>query len=156
MKARPLWISRPLINWRSLIPWAEEAGIRKIMPPEHLHMTIATVREPVRWDELALHDDEIVIPDGPKRTEIFAFTIKAIAFSHPAILERHAELARIFPTMDHVSRIRPHVSLYKGGRMPIVPYSGELVFGPERAMEFDEANVKGIKHVRVQDLREAI
>lgn len=114
-------------------------------------MTLATVRTPVDWSGLEKRDDELVIPAGLKTVQIFAYTIKGLTFGHPAVKARHEELLAMFPEMDHPI-LRPHVSLYKGGRMPHAPYEGELVFGPERAEEFDLDRAHGLKHVKVADV----
>jgi len=53
--------------------------------------------------------------------------------------------------MDHADVMRPHVSLYKGGRMPKTEFQGEIVLGPEIAEEFVAGNALGIKHVRTDD-----
>ena len=151
MTTEPLWISRPLLNWRDVYRWGLEAGIRKMMPPEQLHLTLATVRTPVSWDGLDLETMDLVVPAGHKPVQIFAWTIKALTFGHPAVTARHELLLGRFPDMDHPA-LRPHVSLYKGGRMPSIGYEGALVFGPERAAVFDAANAQGIKHVKVADL----
>jgi len=148
---RPLWISRPLKNWQDICAWAQDAGIRKIIPPEHLHLTLATVREPVDHSRVTAQEDEIIIETGHMPVQIFAWTIKALTFTHPRLTERHAELLHAYPSMDHPD-FRPHLSLYKGGRMPRTEYSGSLVFGPERILEFDADNSKGIKHAKVTDL----
>lgn len=103
------------------------------------------------WSGLELRTDEIVIPAGPKPVQIFAWTIKAIVFDHPAIRARHEELLALFPGMDH-PKLRPHISLFKGGRMPDLVYDGEIVLGPEQADVFDASNTTGIKHVKVADL----
>lgn len=148
---RPIWIHSPLLNWRQVYGWLIEAGVKKAIPPEHLHYTQATVRVPVRWDDLRLRTTELVIPAGLKTVQIFAYTIKAMTFGHDEVRERHSYLAGIFPQMDHAV-LRPHVSLYKGGRMPRGEvYTGPLVFGPEQADVFDAANAMGIKHVVVAD-----
>lgn len=146
-----LWIGRPLLNIRPVMEWAHEVGIRKVIPPEHLHLTLATVRTPVEWSDLDLQAEDLVIPAGLKTAQIFAYTIKALTFGHPAIKARHEQLLAMFPEMDHPI-LRPHVSLYKGGRMPRAPYEGELVFGPEVAKEFNSDAAMGIKHVKVADL----
>lgn len=146
----PVWVYRPLESVRNVYEWGVTAGIPKMMPPSSLHMTLATVRVPVRWGDLKLRDDTLVIPAGFKTVQIFAYTIKALTFGHPAIKERHEELLAMFPEMDH-PLLRPHVSLYKGGRMPKIGYEGELVFGPERVMAFDASNAMGIKHVKLVD-----
>lgn len=146
----PVWIRRPLLNVTEVYEWAHGAGVKKAIPPAQLHLTLATVRTDVEWQELALNNDKLVIASGPKPVQIFAWTIKALTFSHPDISKRHAELLEIFPEMDH-PEYRPHVSLYKGGRMPKSEYDGQLVFGPEEASEFNPDNTKGIKHVKISD-----
>jgi hypothetical protein len=146
----PVWIHRPLLNVTNVYRWGVLAGVQKMMPADSLHLTLATVRDPVRWKGLPLLDDELVVPAGAKPVRIFAYTIKALTFGHPEIGRRHDELLALFPSMDHPV-LRPHVSLYKGGRMPRLEYDGELVFGPERAEEFDARNAMGVKHVRISD-----
>lgn len=150
MKEAPLWLSRPLINWIDVYRWGAEAGIKKMMPPDQLHLTLATVRAPVSWDGVELIENEIIIPAGHKSVQIFAWTIKALTFGHPEIKARHESLVARYPQMDH-PLLRPHVSLYKGGRMPQNGYEGELVFGPERLEVFDAENYQGIKHVKLAD-----
>ena len=146
----PLWLHRPLLNWRDIYAWGLEQGIRKMMPPEQLHVTLATVRQPVEWndDDLELETDELVIPAGPKPVQIFGYTLKALAFSDERIERRHGILLGRFPQMDHPI-LRPHVTLFRGGKMPKVAYHGPLVFGPEFAEVFSEANARNIKHVRI-------
>ena len=148
---KTLWLHRPLINTMDIYRWAEATGIKKLMPPDELHLTLATCRTPVDWDNLELQSDTITIPAGDKRVQIFGFTAKAIAFGHQGIKERHSELAALFPTMDHADMLRPHVTLMRGGKMPREAYTGELVFGPEVAQEFNETAIKEIKHLVVKD-----
>lgn len=147
---QPLWIHRKLLNLKAVYGFGVEAGVPKMMPPEALHMTLATVRVPVEWGDLKLRQDTLVIPAGHKTVQIFAYTIKALTFGHPEIKARHEELLKMFPMMDH-PLLRPHVSLYKGGRMPKIGYEGELVFGPEIAEAFDAGNAHGIKHIKTRD-----
>jgi len=149
--ARPLWIHRAVISRGTIRDWCIEAGIRKVIPFDQQHFTQATVRMPVEWGDLMLDPNELVIPAGPKPTQIFAYTIKALTFDHPAIRARHAWLRERFPDMDHADVMRPHVSLYKGGRMPRTEFQGEIVLGPEIAEEFVAGNALGIKHVRTDD-----
>lgn len=148
------WISRQLENWREVCKWAAEAGVKKVIPPEQMHLTLATIRDPVDWSLTEPRQDMLVIERGEKPVQIFAWTIKALTFSHPALERRHAELCEIYPTIDHPD-FRPHLSLYKGGRMPKLAYDGPLIFGPERMIEFNPDNSKGIKHVKVDNLLKA-
>jgi hypothetical protein len=89
-----------------------QAGIKKMVPPDQLHVTVATVRQPVPWDDLEPHSDTLVVPAGPKVVQIFGYTLKGLAFEHPDLVSRHAELLQRFPQMDH-PRIRPHVTLFR-------------------------------------------
>jgi len=123
-----------------------------MMPPEQLHLTLATCRTPVDTSGLVLQTNTLTIEPGYKVVQIFGFMAKAIAFGHPAIKERHEELAAMFPTMDHASLLRPHVTLMRGGKMPKSAYEGSLVFGPEVLAEFNETAVREIKHVLVKDV----
>jgi hypothetical protein len=148
----PLWVYRPLLNWQDIYRWALEGGIKKMMPPDQLHLTLATVREPVDWSDLPLQDNELTIPAGFKSVQILGWTVKALTFGHPDIKTRHEELLARFPQMDH-PLLRPHVSLFRGGKLPQHGYLGELVFGPEKATEFSEEKGRNIKHVKLADYR---
>lgn len=144
----PLWVHRPLVNWQDVFRWAIEAGIKKLMPASELHVTLATVREPVDWEGLELLTDTLVVPAGLKTVQIFGFTSKALSFGHPDIKARHEELVNRFPQMDHPI-LRPHVTLFRGGKMPHLPYEGALIFGPEVASEFNEQKARDIKHIKI-------
>ena len=146
----PLWLYRPLLNWRDVYAWGVEQGIRKMMPPEQLHVTLATVRQPAEWtgDDLELETGELTVPAGPKPVQIFGYTVKALAFADERLKRRHEALLARFPQMDH-PLLRPHVTLFRGGKMPKGAYHGELVFGPEIAAVFNEEAARGIKHVRI-------
>jgi hypothetical protein len=148
---RSLCLTRPLANVVDVYAWLDSIGVKKAIPPEHLHMTVATVRTPVDWSGLVVRDDVLTIPAGLKSIQIFAYTIKAMTFGHPQVKARHEEVLAMFPDMDHPI-LRPHVSLYKGGRMPHACYEGPLVFGPERAEEFNLDRAHGLKHVRIRDV----
>ena len=150
IEARSLCLTRSLLSIRPVFEYLEAVGVKKAIPPEHLHMTLATVRTPVDWSGLRTRDDILVVPAGLKTIQIFAYTIKGLTFGHPEVKARHEELLAMYPGMDHPI-LRPHVSLYKGGRMPHAPYEGELVFGAERAEEFDLGRAHGLKHVKVSD-----
>lgn len=145
----PFWLHRPLINVQDIYHWAVEAGIKKMMSPDQLHITLCTVRSPVEWEGLELRDDTVEIEAGHKTVQIFGFTAKGLAFGSRVFKERHTELVEIFPGMDHPALFRPHVTLYRGGKMPPTPYEGKLVFGPEVASEFREEAVKNLKHHKI-------
>lgn len=151
-ESKTLWLHRPLINWMDVYEWAEASGIKKLLPPEQLHITLATCRTPVDWSSIVVQTDTLTIPEGHKVVQIFGYIAKAIAFGHPAIKERHTELSSLLPTMDHADILRPHLTLMRGGKMPKDAYLGKLVFGPEVLQEFNPQAVKTIKHSLVRDI----
>jgi hypothetical protein len=150
IKKSPVWIHRPLLNVDDVFAFAAEAGIKKMMPADQLHLTLATVRSSVEWHDLDLLDDVLTVPAGHKTVQILGWSVKALTFGHPEIKRRHEELLALYPSMDH-ALLRPHVSLYRGGKMPRMGYEGELVFGPERAERFDAGKARDIKHVLVSE-----
>ena len=119
-----------------------------MMPPHELHVTLATVRVPVEWGDLELLTDEIEVAAGLKTVQIFGYTSKALTFGHPDIKSRHDELVVRYPQIDH-TLLRPHVTLYRGGKMPHLPYEGQLIFGAEVAAEFSEQKARDIKHIKI-------
>lgn len=145
---KPAWLHRPLLNWQDVYRFALEAGVKKMMPPEQLHMTLATVRDPVDWSLVELQTNELVIPEGFKSVQILGWTVKALTFGHPDIKARHEEIKAIYPQMDH-PLLRPHVSLFRGGKLPQQGYLGKLIFGPEILEEFSEEKGRNIKHVKI-------
>jgi len=147
----PVWISRKLINTDDIYRWASGIGIKKMLPPEHLHLTLATVREPVDWSLVTLREDDLHLGPAKRPVQIFAWTIKALCVPDPLLDARHADLFAVYPQMDHPA-FRPHISLFKGGRMPTATYDGPIALGPERIMEFNADNARGIKHMKVLDL----
>lgn len=146
----PVWLHRRVLNVEDVLAWLVDAGVPKCMPPDQIHFTQATIRASVDWSGIEPDTEDLLLPPGPKPTQIFASTIKALTFRHDRIAERHASLLERYPMIDHAV-IRPHVSLYKGGRMPKGVYEGALHLGPEVLTAFDSDNAMGIKHVRTTD-----
>lgn len=146
---KTFWLYRPVLNADDILLWAGANRVKKIMPLEELHTTIAVVREPVEWP-VDLKTNEITITGASM--QIFGYTVKALAFECPELVERRAELAERFPQMDHVTNMRPHVSLYRGGRMIQTDYTGDIILGPEQIVEFVEEQGRNIKHVSVATL----
>lgn len=148
---KSLWLYRPLVNWHDIYVWANSVGIKKMFPPDQLHATLASVREPVSWGGIEDHleSNTLTIPAGFKAVQILGWDIKALTFGHPDISARHKALVELFPGMEH-HLLRPHVSLFRGGRMITEGYEGELILGPERVQIFDPHGGR-IKHVLVSE-----
>ncbi len=132
-----LFVQRRLLNADEVFHWADAEGLKTIFGPELLHVTLATVRTPVMWPELQAN--ELRVNGGGRSMARFG-SANVLVFDCPEIAARHSELAALYPEMDHGGNSQPHVSLSRTGKPfsfeDIVPYSGQLIFGPEEAQRF--------------------
>lgn len=147
---KPLWLYRPVLNTDDLIQWVYDNGAKKIIIPEQLHATIAVVRDPCAWPD-DLQTDTLNYQCGG-HMEIFGFTVKALAFDAAELRVRHRDMVERYPTMDHSGHFRPHVSLFRGGKMFKNPYEGSIILGPEQAKEYSEEKGRNIEHIKVATL----
>ena len=152
---KTLWLYRPLLNWLDIYQWGADQGLKKLIPPDELHMTLATCRTPVDWRLLELDPEGLTISAGYKLVQIFGFMAKGIAFGNDRVSGRHRALSLIYPSMDHPDILRPHVTIMRGGKMPKGSYDGELVFGPEIAQEFNDEAARNVKHAKIADVLES-
>jgi len=148
----PFWIYRPLLNPEDVYAWLVTQKVKKAVPADQLHLTLATVREPTEWQHIKLEAGTIEIPYGEMPIQIFGWSMKAIAFQNEQISNRIKALARQFPRMDHARAVRPHLSTHKGGILPKEPYVGRLVFGPEEIRQFNEKSARDIPHIKLKDI----
>lgn len=147
----PFWIFRPLLNPDDVYAWLVIQKVKKAVPADQLHLTLATVREPTEWSNIELEADPIEIAHGEMPVQIFGWSMKAIAFQNEQIANRIKALSQQFPRMDHPRAVRPHLSTHKGGILPKEPYTGRLLFGPEQIREFNEKSAREIPHMKLKD-----
>ena len=48
----PFWIYRPLLNPDDVYQWLISQKVKKAVPADQLHLTLATVRTPEDWSEI--------------------------------------------------------------------------------------------------------
>jgi phage-related protein (TIGR01555 family) len=148
--ARPLYVSRKLLNAEDVIKWAKSQGFATTLPAEDMHVTIIFSREPVDWMSFGNpwdEDDEgrvRVRPGGARLLEQFGNlkTATVLLFNCSQFSWRHADMCRMGASHDF-DEYQPHVTLtYEAPAdldlSKVEPYRGELLFGPEIFAEIDD------------------
>lgn len=140
-EARTLYVSRKLENAPALIAWAKSQGFETTQLPEDMHVTVVYSKTKLSWPEP--HENTIAVklkgarsvkPLGDKGAVVLRFEDPTLAARHEQLLEAGAKSD--FPTFQ------PHVTITWDGKgvdlSKVVPYDGDLVFGPEIFKEVDE------------------
>jgi len=141
-RPRSLYVRRDLINVSALRAWAEKQGFKSVI--SDFHVTILYSKVPVDWlkigaDEFRSDPDGglVVKAGGPRVIERFnsavvlCFANSDIQYRHRSMMYRGKDDGITWGYEDYT----PHVTItYEGGELDlesIVPYAGELRFGPE-------------------------
>lgn len=155
----PIVVMVPLVNGSELQKWAMENGFKYTMSPDDFHATIAYSKKPIDWNIVEPLADPISIGPSSDRT------VSKLGDQGAIVLHLTQEEAA--PLKDRWARYReagaswdyddytPHVTIsWKDSfsddeLMEMKPYSGPLVFGPERqsAIKSEGFDVNKIKHV---------
>ncbi len=137
---RTLYVKRPLKNAAELIEWAHAAGIKKTLPADEMHVTLAFSKEPVMWPEPQTDD---TIPDAEGLRTVEPLGDKGavvLRFEAPQFQKRWSDLRDAGAVWDYPT-FKPHVTItYDAGDVDlesIQPFMGELEFGPEVFAEID-------------------
>ena len=148
-----LYVSRPLKNGTAFAKWAVDAGLKEVLDPSELHVTIAYSKLPVDWDLTQPAKDTIRCNDGERTFDLFGKekNVVVLRFKDEALDERWTYLCdEVGCSWDH-DRYHPHVTItYSGEGVDldkIEPYRGTLVFGPEEFEPIDEDYKDKIKTV---------
>jgi len=144
---RPLYVSRKLLNGDDLIAWAKANGFETTLPAADMHVTVLYSKQPVdpmKMGETWTSEDNgglTIKPGGPRALERFDGGAVVLQFASWSLQARHEEMVRAGASHDYPEYL-PHVTLsYGAGDLDlasIVPYSGELRFGPEIFAPIDE------------------
>jgi len=140
----PLYVSRKVVNAKSILDWAKKQGIQDLFPADDLHVTILYSETPVDW--MSMEDDWAgdwrngnleIRPGGARMLDIFGppddetlvlrFNSYQLKYRHEDMIDRGASSS--YP--DY----KPHISLSKSvdglNLDDIEPYTGKIVLGPE-------------------------
>ena len=137
---RPLYVKRELLNAADLVAWAKKNGFGSTLAAEDMHVTILYSRSPVdpmKMGETWTSEESgglTIKPGGPRALERFNEGAVALQFASWSLESRHREMVEAGGSHDWPEYL-PHVTLsYQAGDIDLetlVPYSGELRFGPE-------------------------
>jgi hypothetical protein len=138
------YVMRRMKNADDLVAWALEQGFTKTLDPKDIHVTVVYSRDKIDWDEAGDSFDELRVGVGILGRSVVALGDKGavvLKFEHGELHDRWQEFRDIGASWDFPS-YQPHVSItYDGKDMDlskIIPYDGEIVFGPEEFSELDE------------------
>jgi hypothetical protein len=144
---RPLYVSRKLLNGADLIAWAKANGFETTLPAEDMHVTVLYSKRPVdpmKMGETWTGEDNgglVIKPGGPRALERFDGGAVVLQFASWSLQSRHEQMVREGASHDYPEYL-PHVTLsYSADDIDlasIVPYAGELRFGPEVFAPIDE------------------
>ena len=140
---KTLYASRRLKNTDEFIAWAKGQGFSTTIVPEDIHVTIAFSRDKVVWGEMGDHFDEIRVPASSKRSvEVLGDKGAVILrFESVELQKRWHYFRSQGASWDH-DGYKPHITIsYDAGDLDledVEPFTGELIFGPERFEELDE------------------
>lgn len=137
---RPLYVKRELLNAADLVAWAKANGFDTTLAAEDMHVTILYSRnavDPMKMGETWTSEENgglTIKPGGPRALERFNEGAVVLQFASYALESRHREMIEAGGSHDWPEFL-PHITLsYQAGDIDLaalVPYSGELRFGPE-------------------------
>lgn len=144
---RTLYVYRKLLNGRDLIDWAKAQGFTAIQPAGDLHVTVAYSRKPIDWmavpENWFQNEDGglVVKPGGPRVVEALGRDgAVALLFASNELAWRHRDIIEAGASWDF-PEYQPHVTItWAAGDLDlekVVPFKGELRFGPEIFEEVD-------------------
>ena len=148
--AKPLYMSRPVINAEDICQWAAEQGFSQCLVPDDMHVTVVFSRTPFSrrftdiaegkngsyYDEPYEYEDEYnrIVVKGGKRSVVPLGDKGAIVlkFEDPGLSMDHQQFREMGASWDH-DVFQPHLSItYQGEGMDlssVQPYTGEIILG---------------------------
>lgn len=138
---KTLYVSRKLLNASPFWKWADEEGFESKLDASDLHVTIAFSREKVDWSKLKKDDRNIRIKSGHREViKLGDEGAVVLKFQSNLLTERWKYYVDNGASWDYKG-YTPHVTItYNGAELNlknVVPYDGELLFGPEIMKEID-------------------
>jgi hypothetical protein len=142
---RTLYVSRPVLNGGDLVDWAKSEGFATALQPNDLHVTLAFSRTPLDWSKLlplatitqATNGERAIErfgPEGEKKAAV-------LKFAAPELEARWQQLCDAGASWDWPN-YKPHVTISwdapDGIEDRAKPYTGPIIFGPEKFAEVED------------------
>lgn len=137
-----LYVYRPLMYGEQLVQWAKVIGLKDIVDPEEMHVTIAYSRNLVKWSQLKIDMTmtHVILPDQPRSIVVLDKGIIALKFDSVHFQKRWQYFIDNGASWDYPS-YQSHVTLsYKGSKRNfknVEPFKDELQFGSEEWKPLD-------------------
>ena len=140
---RTLYVNRPLLNAGNLAAWARECGIKKLLPPGDMHVTVAFSKTPLAWADAGTGVSKVVAKGGARSVERLGNEgAVVLRFECPQLERDWRRILDAGASWDHPG-YKPHVTFTMGDLDvdldKLEPYDGPLEFGPE---EWDEIGTR--------------
>lgn len=130
----PLYVSRRLLNAADVAAWARGIGLKSVVAPAEMHVTIAYSKSPVDWFKFPGDGYGSNVDGGPRRLEIFGDGVVVLRFASDHF-QRRWKLFRDGGCSWKWPEYAPHVTIAEDvGAVNIaqtVAYPGPLEFGSE-------------------------
>jgi hypothetical protein len=128
-----MFVSRPLLNHDELLAWAKSEGFTDTVDSDGLHVTIATSRGTVNWEQILPCVSDLTVRVGGRRSVRNFGGVIVLIFGCQRLTQRHAEFRRLGMSWDFPS-YTPHISFAFDEGVDLAkvqPFLGRLHFGPE-------------------------
>jgi len=123
------------VNSTDIAVWAKQSGFSSILLEGALHTTIAFSRKEIDWDIIGRLTDTVIVPISPRRSveQLGDKGAIVLRFESLELSWRWQQVCDLGGSWDYPG-YKPHITItYKGVAdiKWIIPYTGELIFGPE-------------------------
>ncbi|TRB16780.1 phage prohead protein [Agrobacterium rhizogenes] len=128
-----MFVSRPLLNHGDFLDWARSEGFADTVASDGLHVTIATSRGTVNWEQILPCANDLTVRVGGRRSVQNFGGVMVLIFGCRRLSQRHAEFRRLGMSWDFPS-YSPHISFAFDEGVDLAkvrPFRGRLRFGPE-------------------------
>lgn len=141
---KPLYVSRKLLNGDDIVAWAKAQGLKSMLNPEELHVTICYSKSPMSWD-IEGSDESVIVPaiddlnedeESERGMDMFGKdkNVLVLRFECPDLSARHEDFRSHGASYDF-PEYHAHITItYNGSHLnkdDLTPYTGPLEFGPE-------------------------
>ncbi|NTG64733.1 phage prohead protein [Rhizobium rhizogenes] len=128
-----MFVSRPLLNHGEFLAWAKSEGFADTVAADKLHVTIATSRGTVNWEQILPCATDLTVRTGGRRSVRNFGGVIVLIFGCQRLSHRHAEFRRLGMSWDF-SNYSPHISFAFDEGVDLAkvqPFFGRLHFGLE-------------------------
>jgi len=154
-----LYCCRNLLNGNEILDWAKSQGFTNCLHPDQMHATIVYSKRKFNWTEVEPKTNRLIIKGGKRSIEVFDKNAVVLQFQSNKLLKRWNFFRRIGASWDY-DGYKSHITITYNG-LPagtnvdsIIPYSGDLVFGPEKMEKLNIGWKNTVVEVQTEDFVE--